>query len=134
MPAGSISATAPLSHYSVRYRLPRICSGRGGFTPFRQRAAWRIEFPIEDQFVFEFGASSSALLLRGFAFGVGAAASQPPGGVLTLIASSGCGSGFQLFTTRSASAKVSSSSCAAISSRLLAASTSPCLAASANHL
>ena len=79
------------------------------------------------------------VVARGRGFGlVGCAAavarSQPPGGPLMLIASSGSRCGLKVCAAKRAAVMVCWSSRVATSSRFLAASLSPVLAASANHL
>ncbi len=64
---------------------------------------------------------------RGSRFAACSGASQPPGGALALMASSGCGSADHFCTASFAAASVCGSRWAATSSRFLAASPSPLL-------
>src|SRR3954454_7585027 len=75
-------------------------------------------------------------LAAGFAVVVAAAGalSQPPDGVATLMASSGCGSGVKVWIASLAAASDWASRRLAISSRLRPASASPWAAARLNHL
>src|SRR5580704_6144636 len=77
------------------------------------------------------------LLNAGLAAGFAAApdaTSQPPCGVATLMASSGCGSAVKVWIASLAAASDWASRRLAISSRLWPASASPCAAARLNHL
>src|SRR5258705_1910722 len=60
--------------------------------------------------------------------------SQPPAGVLTWVAASGCGSAAHVRTAAWAAAAVAASSLVPSSSRFFADSRSPSRAASADHL
>src|SRR5665213_410135 len=84
-------------------------------------------------------AAAVRFVATGLAAGFGAAAcagalSHPPAGVATLMASSGCGSGVNVWIASLAAASDWASSRLAISSRLCAESASPCAAARLNHL
>src|SRR5579872_1473596 len=76
----------------------------------------------------------AAGLVAGFDADGAGAASQPPGGVETLTASSGCGSAMKVCTASFAAASDWASRRLAISSRLWPESASPCAAARLNHL
>src|SRR5882724_81301 len=85
----------------------------------------------------EFGAKFGALasdVTRRLAGAAAGEPSQPPAGVLTWVAASGCGSAAQVRTAAWAAAAVAASSLVPSSSRFLADSRSPSRAASANHL
>src|SRR5215218_6294218 len=81
------------------------------------------------------GALGRSLLGGGLAgLACAGAGSQPPAGVATLTAASGCGSGVKVWIASLAAASDWASRRLAISSRLRPESASPCAAARLNHL
>jgi len=102
------------------HQLPEITGSKFGGLAWDQRAAARC-----------FAGLAAGLTA---CFGAAGAASQPPAGPATLIASSGCGSGVKVWIASLAAACDCGSRRFETSSRLRVASESPWAAARLNHL